>query len=332
MFASRLGKCTFWSGALLFALWIAENLGAERFGVTALLLYLPQHGWGLLPLWLLLWALRRRQFRLAALNAAFLLFWTQSLLGFQFRAPFPRSENPKTLRLMTYNIERGLGGIGAVEDAIRAQNPDIVCLQESQGRYKNRDFAAGENLAARFPGWNSAQAGDVMTLSRWPLLSQQDYPLRGTRRLLETVYQTPKGSLRVLNVHVATSFAGERYPTHNPLDRAWQIVREAQPKAQTRMEQIRPIQAASTLGSSMVPTLMAGDFNSPPRGLFYGAISRGCDDAWQNGGRGTGHTFPSNFPVLPIDHVLTQNVSIRRAFVPDVRASDHRPLLVDFSF
>lgn len=330
MFDSRLGKCTLWVGALLMALWMAQNWVGERLGATALLLYLPQHPWGLPPLLLLVWALRARQLRLALLNAGFLLLWAHFLLGFRFSAPLTLAKRQPTLRLMTYNIERGAGGIDALERAIRAQNPDILCLQESQGVSRNRAFAPGAQIAARFAGWSVAKSGDVMTLSRFPIVSQRDSQLRGPRRILETTLKTPRGALRVLNVHVATSFAGQPSQSRNTMVKLFRVVREARPAAQTRIEQIAPLRRAIENGDSKTPLLVAGDFNSPPRGRFYRAISRDLTDAWQRAGQGTGHTFPARFPVLPIDHVLTRGLSVERAHVPDVSASDHRPMVVDF--
>lgn len=333
MFRSRPGKITLGVGAALVAFYLAENLGAERFGATALLLYLPQHGWGLLPLVLLFWTLWRRQFRLAGFSATLVLFWAHALLGFRFFGALTHRGESHSLRLMTYNIERGAGGVAALEAAIRAQNPDIVCLQESQGVHYGRGFAPGAQIAARFPGWSAAQGGDVLTMSRLPMRSHRDSPLRGTRRLLETTFDTPQGAVRVLNVHVSTSFSAQsrtaRGAKAGRIGRVLLIVADAKPAAQARMAQIAPLQKAIARDPK-IPLLLAGDFNSPPRGGFYGAISRGLDDAWTRGGTGAGSTFPARFPLLPIDHVLSRGVLMRRAWVPKVRASDHRPLVVDF--
>ena len=117
------------------------------------------------------------------------------------------------------------------------------------------------------------------------------------------------------------------------MGRIAQVLAGSAPSAQARMAQIAPLRIAMRAQDNVrTPLLVAGDLNSPPRGLFFGAISRGLDDAWQCGGRGIGSTFPAQFPLLPIDHVLARNLTIARAFVPDVRASDHRPLVVDFRF
>ncbi|PQV64833.1 vancomycin resistance protein VanJ [Abditibacterium utsteinense] len=312
----------------LLGLWALQNFVGERTGATALLLYLPQHFWALWPLGFLGFGLLKRRRDTLLAGALGLCFWAFLLVGFRYSLASGRKTSGE-IRLMSYNIERGKHGIKAIEGVIRAQKPDIVCLQESQGAWKKRAFAPGAQIAARFPGWSNAQSGDVMTLSRFPIVSRRDYSLRGTRRILETTLQTPRGQVRVLNVHVSTSFAGKSYPPRSKIGRIEHIVINSQPSAQARLDQIRPIQNAIAAGNRQIPLIIAGDFNSPPRGLFYRAISGGLVDAWNQGGRGAGSTFPSRFPLLPIDHVLARGVPIGRAFVPNVRASDHRPIVVD---
>lgn len=317
----------------LGALWGLQNFVGERTAVTALLLYLPQHFWALWPLGFVLLGLFKSRRDALVAGALGLLFWSHFLLGFRFLGSLHNgigASNSNSIRLMSYNIQRGANGPIAIERAIRSQHPDIVCLQESQGHYQSRVYAPGARVAARFPGWNRAQSGDVMTFSRFPIASQRDFPLRGTRRILETTLQTPRGPIRVLNIHVATSPKASKAPRKS--GRFVRILTETQPKAQARLDQIAPIRAAIAAGSSRVPLLVAGDFNSPPRGLFYSSISRGLSDAWRAGGRGTGDSFPARFPLLPIDHVLARGVTVKRAWIADVRASDHRPIVVDWRF
>ncbi len=324
-------RSTFVALVPLGALWLLQNFVGERFGITALWLYLPQHLWALWPLGFVAFGLckRHREPLLAGLMA--LLFWSHFLLGFRFLGSLGNgNRTPNSVRLMSYNIARGAGGIDALERAIRAQNPDIVCLQESQGAYGNHVYSPGARIAARFPGWSMAQSGDVMTISRFPIISKRESVLRGTRRILETTLATPRGAVRIINLHVATSFKGQSFPPVGRLERITHVAANAKPSAQARLGQIAPIQKAIAAGSRQTPLLVVGDFNSPPRGLFFNAISRNLSDTWQSGGRGTGSTFPSNFPLLPIDHVLARGVSIERAFVPAVHASDHRPMIVDW--
>lgn len=319
----------------LGVLWALQNFVGEHTGTTAMLLYLPQHLWAIWPLGFFIAGLLRRRRAQTAAGALGTVLWAHFLLGFQIFNPFSRAPSkpqPNSFRVMSYNIERGEGGIQDLENAIRAQHPDIVCLQESQGVSDGRAFAPGAALASRFAGWSAAQSGDVMTISHFRLLSQREFPLRGSRRILETNWQTPRGQVRVLNVHVATSFARPRAAPWRGWHRVFRVWPEAKYAARTRLAQIAPLQHAIGAGDARVPLLVAGDFNSPPRGLFYGAISQGLVDAWSSGGRGDGSTFPALFPLLPIDHVLTRGLQTKVAFVARGRASDHRALIVDLGF
>jgi endonuclease/exonuclease/phosphatase family metal-dependent hydrolase len=198
-----------------------------------------------------------------------LLFWSHFLFGFPFLPRVPAGNaNSHSFRVMSYNIERGAGGISALERAIRSQEPDIICLQESQGVNHHRAFTAGDQLAGRFPRWHAAQSGDVMTLSRFPLRSERDYPLRGTRRILETTWQTPRGPVRVLNVHVATSVTAQPQVSRGKFGRILGVIKNAQPAAQARMEQIGPLQRAIGASDAELPLIVAGDFNSPRAACF----------------------------------------------------------------
>lgn len=192
--------------APLVIVWILENRVGERQGWTALLLYLPQHPYALYPLAFLIFGVLRSRRLWVEAGAIGLCFWAVCLLGFRFSMPLS-DQKSSTIRLMTYNIERGAHGTDALEHAIVAQKADIVCLQESQGFVRAGSFRTGAELAARWVGWSASESGDVMTLSRFSLVSSRNYPARGTRRILETTLQTPGGLVRILNVHIATSFA-----------------------------------------------------------------------------------------------------------------------------
>ena len=68
--------------AFLLLLWLLEAFVAERHWLTTLLVYLPQHGFGLPTVLLCLWALARQQWRMLALNSVVLAAFAVVLLGF----------------------------------------------------------------------------------------------------------------------------------------------------------------------------------------------------------------------------------------------------------
>ncbi|RYX81388.1 hypothetical protein EON83_24340 [bacterium] len=322
----RLKICTVTTLFLLPLLWAWELLFAENGSLSALALYLPQHFYLVLPTLLLTIALIKRRPRLALLSLLSLAFCLLFPLGWHLH--LPSSSNPSTVRLVSFNIQRGEGDEPFVERTLHSLRPDIICLQETGLSTDLQLNAIGRHVALGFPGWNARYAGDVTTLSRFPILSERIHPLPGTRRTLETVLQTRSGPLRVLNTHVSTHFKGDRTPT-SKLDRLVLLYETAHPSAQVRLQQLPLLLSAVQSGDARTPLVLTGDFNSPPRGYFYSGLRRELDDAFSHAGNGLGLTFPSRFPLMRIDYVLTRGVRAKRAFVGAPGGSDHRPLITD---
>ena len=79
-----------------------------------------------------------------------------------------------------------------------------------------------------------------------------------------------------------------------------------------------------------------GDFNATQRHAAYRRLAERMRDAQKLVRRHHVATFPSRWPMLSIDHVfVSPSILVQAAHAPRgvlVRtASDHRPLLVDFS-
>ncbi|ULH16174.1 endonuclease/exonuclease/phosphatase family protein [Deinococcus sp. KNUC1210] len=231
---------------------------------------------------------------------------TVLLLGWQ--DPAIGSHAAPTLRLMTYNIARGAGGAEALGAAIRAQNPDVVCLQETN----TLPAETLDPLLRGLPEYRAVRSREVVLLSRFPVLAQQQRPLTGSRRTLLSATLEVRGQrLNVIDAHFTTV----------PLRGGWLEARDA------RQQQLGALLSMATA----LPGALAvcGDFNTPPRGLIYAALKRTFGNAFEQAGTGFGYSFPSGFPVVRIDHVWLRGVRAVSAIVPDSRASDHRPLVVE---
>ena len=313
---------------LLPVAWTVELLVAENSSLSALLLYLPQHVFLLFPLLLGAWSVAKRRVRLTLVNAVSLAFCLVFPMG--ARMHFSPASSDSSVRLVTFNVQRGEGNFPLVEATLKALRPDIVCLQESGRSRFPQQNGVGRDIAARtFPTWNARFAGDVTTLSRFPVQSDHVHFLSGTRRTLETVLQTPTGPLRVLNTHVSTNFPGDRAPT-SKLDRIALLFTTAKPSAQARLRQLPALRNAVEKGDARVPLVLTGDFNTPPRGHFYEGLARiGLEDAFSATGNGLGLSFPSRFPLLRIDFVWTRGARALKTFVANESGADHRPLVAD---
>ena len=327
----RLRAWSVFAGAGLVGLWIVENFIGERMGLSTLLAYFPQHGWGILPALCFALALRKRRWRLALFNGAALGFWAWALLGLKWH---PLAAPSKTsVRVVTYNVALRDSEAAKLTSEIQAQRPDIICLQEAARTYPPEH--AGENnvglaIARFFPGWNLATAGDVCILTRFPIVSKSAHPLRLGRRTLDVTIRTPHGPLRVLNTHISTAFSGQaRYG--GVRGQLMGIVPNAQRAAQVRLDQIGPLDRALD-ADKKTPLVLCGDFNTPPRGLFYRHLDGRLNDGFAQGGSGLGLTFPSRFPMLRIDYVWTRAAVANSVRVAPQGLSDHRMVVADVAW
>ncbi len=301
-----------WGVALLTALvWAATTFVAERSVPTLLLTYfvLPQV-WVLLALGTLLVCVWRRSGP-AIVGSGTALLLSLSLLGYELPQA-SRPEGAASFRLMTYNVARGgQGTASALAATIRAQRPDVVCLQEING-LKPGLFG---DLLHGMPGYTAVRSREVALLSRFPVLGQQDTALPDTtRRLLSATLDLEGRRVTVLNAHFTTVL----------LRGGWGEARDrraAQTAAVLRV-------ARNTPG----PFVACGDFNTPARGLVYARLRQTLANAFQDAGTGFGYTFPSAFPAVRIDHVWLRGAWAVRASVPRSQASDHLPLVVDVAF
>lgn len=89
-------------------------------------------------------------------------------------------------------------------------------------------------------------------------------------------------------------------------------------------------EALSELTAEDIPTLILGDFNTPPNSDGHELLSRSFADCFGEVGGGFGYTFRADIPVWRIDYVWASPALIPcRATVGSCRLSDHRPLSVD---
>ncbi len=160
-------------------------------------------------------------------------------------------------------------------------------------------------------------------MSRFPLVSSQVLAQLGRKRLIETVWQTPQGKVRLHNVHISFQARGAKSSSRFALVR---FLDDNRRRARARLDQIPDIESLPRDG---IPTLLCGDFNTPPRGLFYRTIARNWNDAFAQSGWGLGQSYPSKMPLLRIDYVWLRGLRSTHAHVANAGESDHRPLVCD---
>jgi endonuclease/exonuclease/phosphatase family metal-dependent hydrolase len=239
------------------------------------------------------------------------------------------------VRILTYNVHRCVGtdrklDVARVAAVIAAQAPDIVALQEldvrrarTGGVDQAHELAQRLGMAFHFNAALRVEEelyGDAI-LTRFPerLVKAGAIPAHPRFARLE-----PRGAvwvamaidgaeLHVINTHLGLVPREQRLQAAGLAGDAWL--------------------GAAPLGA---PLILLGDMNATPRTQAYRTFARRLIDAR----RVARHvrmtpTFPSTFPVLPIDHVfVTGRIEVEAVRTPhdplSRLASDHLPLVVDF--
>lgn len=234
------------------------------------------------------------------------------------------------MRILSYNIHKGIGGIDRRYDlertcrVIEAENPDIICLQEvtfDAHRTRREDqpsilsdhFKVCESCFQLNVSYPTGGYGNLL-LSRWPFHLQTHVPLqmhnRKPRGAQVVVVDTPEGPVHLTNWHLGLA---ER-------ERHWQAELLLQHSA---------FQEANHL-----PTMIVGDFNDWRNTLARGPFARHAFKQATQPLRQF-RSFPAFMPTLALDKAFFRgSISVRDVRLVRSRltywASDHLPLVVDF--
>ena len=234
------------------------------------------------------------------------------------------------MRLLTYNIHKGIGGadrryrLERILQVIEAEEPDFVCLQEVDRNVRRSDYHDQPSLLAerlrseahlyqlnvpvREGGYGN------LLLSRWPIQRRHQVSLRldkkKPRGAQMAVIETPEGALHLVNWHLGLREKERRWQADHLLGHS--LFRE----------------------SAHLPTLIVGDYNDWRNALgghcFLGhGFSQATDPVAQF------RSFPAFWPVAALDKVFHRGaLKVNEARVVNHRlarrASDHLPLVVDF--
>ncbi|MDR2154798.1 MAG: endonuclease/exonuclease/phosphatase family protein [Burkholderiaceae bacterium] len=241
--------------------------------------------------------------------------------------------SPAALRVATYNIHKGVQGLGPARRleihnlalAVEMLDADIVCLQEVR-RFSRRE-------ADRFVRWPNVPQADYLApegyqavyatnaytrhgehgnalLSRWPVVRHRHEDMSDhrfeQRGLLHAEVRVDQQLLHVIVVHFGLIPASRRRQTE-----------------QVRHYIQREIAPAE-------PLLVAGDFND------WGSRVRrtlGQDALCAFEGART-LTYPSRLPVAQLDHIYARGLRPLSLMAPRgriwSRMSDHLPLIAEF--
>ena len=244
------------------------------------------------------------------------------------------SHSSDILRVVTWNIHKGVQGLGPVRrleihnigHAVEQLDADLVCLQEVRfvNRREQKRFARWpEQPQAEFlapEGYESVYRTNAVTrhgehgnalLSRWPVLSHRHEDMSDhrfeQRGLLHVQVQAVGRLVHVVVVHLGLV----------PASRVRQT------------EQLLRYVDREIPGDA--PVLVAGDFNDWGTGLGQRMARAGFAE-WREQPT---PTYPSRLPLNQLDHVYVRGLRPQGAMVPSGRIwrrmSDHLPLVVELA-
>lgn len=238
-----------------------------------------------------------------------------------------RAGDPVRVRVLTYNIHRGVGDDGKfdlerIAKVIVEQRPDLVALQEvdvGTRRSNGVDIATrlGEltRMSSRFAAampFDGGEYGDCV-LTPHEIVEAKAYPLPAPPK------SEPRVLLRARVKHPSLAETIEFGVTH--LDHA---------NADVRVDQVREIAKTWPAGGGPLE-ILAGDLNATPDSGAIKELTARWTDADAAASR---PTFPAKKPRIRIDYVLFRPAAnwkgVSATVIDEKVASDHAPLLTVF--
>jgi len=314
-FARLIGKIAV---AAVIAVWGVQEVWGESHWFTALLTYAPPALYLAIPAAALLVAALCFDLRAAgwALIAAGLC-----LLGLaQPSLHLPGASKPtgKTIRVVTWNVHDRLQDCDVLRAELERLRPDIVCLQE----------ASSPRFRDCWPDAEWTHADSLLILTRGRITRHRTIELQPQkhhlRPLLEADVALDGEKFTVLNVHLY-SYQLAAALKHPFAEHAREVAEGA-----VEMRTLQVEEALAWLERQNSRAIVAGDFNTPPRGRLYKRLARTATDSFRAAGTGFGWSFPRSRPVLRIDYIWVsrdlQPLGCRR-----LRGgpSDHRAVVAD---
>lgn len=211
----------------------------------------------------------------------------------------------RQVKVMTFNVVWGRDSSAGLEAFIRAEEPDIILLQELDRR---RAEVLDQALRTRYPHRRycvELDGCDGALLSKWPVLESR-HILRSEKSpaSISATVEIDGRAVRVVGVHMTNP----RAPRQQQREIAWLT---------SHLEE-----------ASRRATIVAGDFNLTP---WTFTLARFAGRTGLVRHTGIGGTWPANgrfFALFPIDHVLSsKHFSLTRIAAGPRLGSDHLPVV-----
>ncbi|NDD74389.1 MAG: endonuclease [Gammaproteobacteria bacterium] len=241
------------------------------------------------------------------------------------------------MRLLVYNIRYATGtgpafhfpvpGAGYlrtrrrtlddITDFVRAEDPDLVGLIEvDTGSIRSQRINQAEYIAERIGHYTTYECkyGATSIHHRVPILRNQGNAILAAPRVHGERFHYFSTGIKRLIIEIE-------------LEDVCVFLVHLSLKYRHRQEQLRHLH--DLIAHAAKPVVVAGDFNtfSGTNELFLFMRATGLRNANEAGLR----SFPAGQPRFELDFVLVDpRIRVTQFRIPDVRLSDHRPIVCDF--
>jgi endonuclease/exonuclease/phosphatase family metal-dependent hydrolase len=271
-------------------------------------------------LFTLIWVIKKKKIAIAFALVT-LLFYNPIRRWINFS---PKNESVKSIRdikVLTFNVKYGDFGWDKVKKYIRAQNADIILVQEKDtNRALRADLVKYPTVILKTKHRIVRQAELIEDKSRGNSF-YADIDINGK-------------IVRVVNVYLEPFRLHKSMLEFNGIDKEKtkieQLFSHMIPTFKAHEDQIKKIRKA--IDFSPYPVILAGDFNSVPNSYEYYNLGKDLQDAFLTAGNGSSTSFHDyKFP-LRIDYIFTSKSIIPLSYKVDhsVQLSDHYPVIGEF--
>jgi exodeoxyribonuclease-3 len=254
-----------------------------------------------------------------------------------------------TLRLMTWNIKNGGGDrLPAIIQVIRAEQPDILCLQELQhfqryGQRRMRELAWAVGMTAHLAPPGFAQPVAVLVREPLRIVKRSRVRWRLHHAVAIAEIATTAGPLTAVSAHL-NPFS----PSRRVREARWLAARYASPNGLTLiagdMNGLDPEGDHAAALAAQPPLYRRrhlGPDGRPDTRAIAAFRAAGFTDLWHTVGEGDGRTVPTGFAgrefgTVRLDYMLAGPALAARARTLRVirdetteHASDHYPVRAD---
>lgn len=302
--------------------------------------------------------------KMALISAVALLLSFKSLtvfFAFKRKANFSTEKSPETLRIISWNVARfielkrnmnkGSQTRQKMFDLIKAQNADVLCLQEFhtsiKEEYYNNIEAVQNELGYPYYFFSFDTDGDKhyyssIIFSRYPIIDSGfvRYP-RPTLPdvLLQADIKWNNDTVRIFTTHLQSlQFDKKDYENLNKIKHVEDSMVRGSKTIISKMKRgytNRSIQANivdEIMSNSPYPKIFCGDLNDVPNSYAYFTVRGSMQDAFLKKSFGIGRTFSGISPTLRIDYIFAdKDFHIRQFKRIPKKLSDHYMLVADIA-